>query len=184
MGWGVIATDLDDVIQPVLAPNISRNRAHLPSTAGAIEVRVLDWSVSPDQWVWDHPSWIASRSGQNTPLLESQSTTLTPPFDLVISSDTLYSPELVTPLLRTLHSLCRCSAESSPDARFPQVFICLERRDPSLIDRSLAEARGSWDFQLERIPHKRIVKAMEKGGVRWEKDQWDDVEIWKLTPRV
>ena len=185
MGWDVVATDLEDVINPVLAPNIARNRGSLPPAAGRIDVRVLDWTLLPDQWAWNDPNKIASTlciEGQS--LHDPQQTILAPPFDLIISSDTLYSVELVTPLLRTLHSLCKCSIESSPDTRPPPVYLCLERRDPSLIDRALSEARDNWDFKLERVPPKRLAKAMEKGGARWEKDQWDGVELWEMILRT
>lgn len=183
MGWDVIATDLDDVIHTVLAPNISRNRAHLPPTAGVIDIRVLDWSVPPDRWVWDNPDRIACQNLENSRLLEPQQLPLAPPFDLVLSSDTLYSSELVTPLLRTLHGVCTYSLNASPEARRPQVFLCIERRDPALIDRAISEARDIWNFKSERISHRRVTKAMEKGGAQWDRSQWDGIEIWKLVLR-
>lgn len=181
MGWDVIATDLEDVIRTVLAPNVSRNRAYLPPAAGAVDVRTFDWTVPPDRWVWDDPHKIATQTVENVALLEPQPPTLAPPFDLVITSDTLYSSELVTPLLRTLHGLCKSSIQSSLEAKSPQVYLCLERRDPALVERALSEARDSWGFKVERVPHKKVAKAMERGGARWEKGQWDDVEIWKLN---
>ena len=63
------------------------------------------------------------------------------------------------------------------------MYICLERRDPGLIDYALSEARDMWNFTVERVPHKKVVKTMDKGGVRWDKDDWDGVEIWKLSLR-
>ncbi|TBU50909.1 hypothetical protein BD309DRAFT_995977 [Dichomitus squalens] len=182
MGWDVIATDLQDVISSVLTPNISRNRAHLPPGSGAIEARVLDWTVPPDQWLWDDPKTIASQqlekpsnAGQHNPIL------LQPPFDLIISSDTLYVAELVTPLMRSLHTLSRLSVSTSAEARAPPVFLCVERRDSGLTDRALSEATETWGFKAERVSHKRLAKAMEKGGARWQRGDWDGVEIWKLV---
>ena len=181
MGWDVIATDLKDAISTVLASNISRNRPQLPSSSGAIEVRVLDWTVPHDQWVWDDSTRIASLHGEKPSSTAQQNPILVPPFDLIVSSDTLYSADLVTPLLRTLHELCKVSIASSPEARSPPIYLCVERRDPGLMDLALSEAKTRWSFKLERIPHKRLAKAMEKGGARWEKGEWDDVEIWKLS---
>jgi len=105
-----------------------------------------------------------------------------PPFDLIVTSDTIYSPELVQPLLRTLHALCYASkAALPPPARSPPVYLCIERRDPYLIDSTLSEARSIWGFTVTRIPHKRISKAMEKGGVKWDKEDWEGIKIWKMT---
>ena len=181
MGWDVIATDLQDVISSVLSPNISRNGAHLPLGSGAIEVRVLDWTVPPDQWVWDDPNIIASQQFEKLPSTGQDSPILGPPFDLILSSDTLYLAELVTPLMRSLHRLSRLSVSVSAEARAPPVYLCLERRDPGLTDRALTEAKEVWNFKVERVSHKKLVKAMEKGGARWERGEWDDVEIWKLV---
>lgn len=180
-GWDVIATDLEDVISAVLSSNVSRNGAQLPPSSGGIEVRILDWTVPPDQWVWDDPKSISSHCVEKPPIADYQRPILAPPFDLIISSDTLYSAALVTPLLRALHELCKVSIASSPEARSPPIYLCVERRDPGLIDHALSEARESWKFKVERVPHRRLAKAMEKGGARWEKGEWDDVEIWKLS---
>lgn len=181
MGWDVIATDLQDIISAVLASNISCNRSKLPPSSGAIEVRVLDWTVSPDHWVWDDLNTIASPHVEKASCTADQSSILAPPFDLIISSDTLYSAELVTPLLRALRELCNVSISSSPEARPPPIYLAIERRDPELIDRALSEATNSWGFKVERVPHKKVAKAMEKGGVHWERGAWDGVEVWKLS---
>ncbi|KAI0748253.1 hypothetical protein C8Q80DRAFT_1170895 [Daedaleopsis nitida] len=181
MGWDVIATDLQDTISAVLASNISRNRSQLPPNSGAIEVRVLDWTVSPDHWVWDDLNTIASPHVEKASCMAHQSSILGPPFDLIISSDTLYSAELVTPLLRALRELCNVSISSSPEVRPPPIYLAIERRDPEFIDRALSEATNFWDFKVERVPHKKVAKAMEKGGVCWERGAWDGVEVWKLS---
>ncbi len=183
MGWDVIATDLQDVISAVLSPNISRNRANLPPGSGAIQVRLLDWTIPPDSWLWDNPNVIASqhRDPPEYPAQDNQNPILRPPFDLIISSDTLYLAELVTPLMRSLHEVSRLSVSASPEARAPPIYLCVERRDPGMMDRALSEAKEVWNFKVERVPHKRLAKAMEKGGARWGKGEWDDVEIWKLN---
>ncbi|KAI0362249.1 hypothetical protein OH77DRAFT_1441621 [Trametes cingulata] len=180
MGWDVIATDLHDVVSTVLSGNVSRNLTQLPPDSGTVQVRELDWTVTPDQWRWDHPHIIASSQAQDSITEAQQGSILGPPFDLIITSDTIYSTALVTPLLRALHGLCH---SSSPEVRCPPVYLCLERRDPALVDYALSQARDTWNFKVERIPSKKLAKAIEKAGARWDKSDWEDVEIWKLTSR-
>ncbi|OBZ75837.1 Protein-lysine methyltransferase METTL21E [Grifola frondosa] len=183
MGWDVIATDLPEVISSVLSNNISRNLSQLPDGCGTIQVRILNWAVSPDQWVWDNDRVIGSPSPQFPSEATAEGERLQPPFDLIISSDTLYSRALVQPLLRTLHSLCMLSVNSSSPPRSPVVYLCVERRDPVLIDQALSDAKTKWNFDVERVPHKKVAKAMAKGGIKWEREDWDGVEIWKLSLR-
>ncbi|KAH9951914.1 hypothetical protein B0H21DRAFT_683990 [Amylocystis lapponica] len=183
MGWDVIATDLPDVISSVLSRNIECNASQLPIGSGTIEVRALDWLVPPQQWVWDNVETIAlaMESSQNSPP-QLHEMSLAPPFDLIISSDTLYSPDLAQALLRTLHALSMLTISSSlAAARPPPIYLCLERRDPTFTDRALSDARNVWDFMVERVPHKKVAKAMEKGNVKWDRDDWDGIEIWKLA---
>ena len=172
MGWDVLATDIPHVIQSVLRPNVSNNLATLPPGSGNVQVRELDWSVLPANWTWDHESIIASPS----PFIPGPSL-LHPSFDLIISADTVYAIELVNPFLRTLHALSLLSTSSS---RGPPIFLCFERRDPMLVDRLLSDAKNEWNFVVERIPHKKVARALEKSGVNWEKSDWEGIEIWKL----
>ncbi|ESK96841.1 hypothetical protein Moror_6419 [Moniliophthora roreri MCA 2997] len=162
LGWKqVIATDTCTVINAVLTRNVANN----PN----ILIRELDWTVDPVNWLWDHPHVIASSSSSGS------SSTPPPHFDLILTADTVYEPSLVSPLLRTIHSL---SSSSHPS---PPVLLCLERRDPLLIDRALAEARDRWSFVVDRIPNKKLLKAMNKTGLKWDKSDWEGVEIYKLT---
>ncbi|KAJ7774765.1 hypothetical protein B0H16DRAFT_1508260 [Mycena metata] len=173
LGCHTIATDLPWVIAKCLAKNIENNRARLPSTAGELSVRELDWTIPPDQWVFDHDTIIASPA-------------CSPPepqqyphkFDIIVSADTVYSRELVTPFLRTLHALCTSSAP-----RIPMAFICIERRDNAVIDQMLQDAQSIWCFAVTRVPPRKLSKALEKSGCKWAKDDWDGVELWKLTYR-
>jgi len=179
LGWDVLATDLPDVVSSVLTGNIARNASQLPPDSGDIQVRSLDWTVHPEQWVWNNDEFVASNSpSQNE---DESGQTFQPPFQLIISSDTLYSPNIVDPLLRTLHALSTLSFSSTSAARYPTVYLCIERRDPVLIDRAISAAENDWDFKVERIPHKKVTKAMVKGGVNWQKEDWEGIEIWKLT---
>jgi len=187
LGWDVLATDIPNVISTVLSQNITQNVPILPAHSGAIDVRELDWTVSPEKWSWDSQV-IASASSNATqdlkPSLGSSRKLLGPPFDLIVTSDTIYSPELAQPLLRTLFALCSASRRTSACALnvlYPPIYMCIERRDPALIDRTLAEARSIWGFTAVRIPHRKVVRAMEKGGLKWIEEDWEGVEIWKLT---
>ncbi|PPQ86856.1 hypothetical protein CVT25_012576 [Psilocybe cyanescens] len=176
LGWDVLATDIPHVISSVLEKNIKNNLPALPMGSGLIQIRELDWSVPPDKWTWNHELGIASPSVL-PPAVES-SVLLRPPFDLIFSADTVYATELIEPMLRTLHALSTSSASAS-GLHFPPILLCIERRDPQLVDRLLASAKDNWNFSVERIPNKKVVKAIEK-GVQWDKAEWEGVEMWKL----
>lgn len=185
LGWDVLATDLPDVISSVLSANISHNLSNLPPACGSVHVRILNWTIPPDEWTWDNRLYIAASAEDHMGLPPQPSSQceerLLPPFDMILSADTLYEPSLVEPLLRTLHHLSTLSLNSAK--RPPPVYLCVERRDPGLMDQALALARDTWNFTVERVPRKKITKAMEKGGLVWEPEEWDDVEIWKLNLR-
>ncbi|KAJ7709963.1 hypothetical protein B0H17DRAFT_1030012 [Mycena rosella] len=177
LGCNIIASDLPWVISTCLAKNIESNISQLRPGAGEILVRELDWTVPPHQWLFDHPTIIASTTCSQTPAVEQQ---LPHPFDIIISADTIYDMALVTPFLRTLHALCTQSVAALSSSRVPVVFICLERRDPAVIDRTLQEA-SVWGFTATRVAPRKVSKALVKSGIKWDKEDWDDVEIWKLS---
>lgn len=187
IGVDVLATDTHHVISSVLRHNAQQNAPSESAGSGSIQVRELDWTVPPSNWSWDNPSVVASStSNEQVPLPTDGTDLLGPPFDLILSSDTLYSPTLVTPLLRTLRTLSLASQQQQQQrssTRFPPVYICLERRDPALIDAALAEARSDFGFVVERVPHRKLCKAMEKTGLDWAREEWEGIEIWKLVLR-
>ena len=43
----------------------------------------------------------------------------------------------------------------------------------------LADAAKDWT--VKRVPHSKLSHAMEKGGLSWEKSEWEDVEVWTFT---
>ncbi|KAH7107548.1 putative methyltransferase-domain-containing protein [Auriculariales sp. MPI-PUGE-AT-0066] len=99
-----------------------------------------------------------------------------PPPALVFTADTLYAPHLITPLLQTLHA-------ASLPARAP-CYLCIERRDPALVDAALRAASDVWHFTVTRIPHKKLIDALRRGGVdqaALSAGDWADLEIWKFT---
>ncbi|KDR81530.1 hypothetical protein GALMADRAFT_276302 [Galerina marginata CBS 339.88] len=163
LGWDVLATDIPHVISSVLKKNIKNNLPNLPIGSGIIQISELDWSVPPDKWAWDHEHAIASHSAL-TPAAEVS--ILQPPFDLIFSADTVYKTEL-----------------SASASRFPPILLCIECRDPGLVDDLLKSASENWKFSVERVPHKKILKALEK-RVDWEKSEWEGIELWKLKLTV
>ncbi|KAF7969025.1 hypothetical protein HWV62_28640 [Athelia sp. TMB] len=177
LGWDVIATDVHPVLA-VLDRNILQNSAALPAGSGLIETRELDWTVPPEKWTWGNDRAIASHA---SPPPASVSLSTSPPFELIVTSDTIYSIDLIRPLFRTLHGLCMLSLEANPHRRSPVIYVCIERRESDLIDRALAEAKTIWGFGAVQICQDRILKAMEKGGIEWNDDDWGGVEIWKLV---
>ncbi|KAF5380904.1 hypothetical protein D9615_003887 [Tricholomella constricta] len=181
LGWDVLATDIPHVISSVLAKNIQDNLNKLPPASGTIDVRELDWTIPPDHWTWNDTTVVASASSSSLPSSDVNTPLLNPPFDLICSADTVYTAALVEPLLRTFHALCTLSLAASASARAPPIYLCIERRDPALVDRVLADARDTWGFTVERVPHRKLVKAMDKGGIKWPKAEWEGVEIWKFT---
>jgi hypothetical protein len=177
LGWDVLATDTAHTISSVLSPNIASNHPIPSSNGGTIQIRELDWLVPPESWDWTNPIAVTPTPANSyaSPAVTRADgpTILQPPFDLIISSDTIYIAELVQPLLRTLHAAVTASGS-------PPVYICIERRDSALLDRALSEAKDVWGFTVTRVSHRRVSKAMEKAGLKWKKEDWDGVEIWRL----
>lgn len=95
----------------------------------------------------------------------------TAPVDIVFTADTIYAPELIAPLWQTVRRLCN---------ERTQVLVCVERRDPALIERALEEAQDAFGFSMDRVPAKKLARSLKKGGVEWEKEDWEGVELWKL----
>ncbi|KIM49207.1 hypothetical protein M413DRAFT_15360 [Hebeloma cylindrosporum] len=178
LGWDVLATDISHVISSVLDKNIKNNLSALPIGSGRVQIRELDWCVPQEKWAWDHELAIASHNELPSPVAHS-SELLCPPFDLIFSADTVYSMELVRPMLATLHSLSRLSTSHPASTHFPPILLCIERRDPPLVDHLLNDAKDKWNFRVERIPHRKFVKIVEK-STHWNRSEWDDVELWRL----
>ena len=111
MGWDVVATDTDVVVSSVLRTNIAQN-----DVQGTIQVRELDWTVSPSEWTWTDERVIASSSSgvKREARDDAQADDLLgAPFDLIVTSDTVYSPSLIRPLLQTLHHISVLSISDS-----------------------------------------------------------------------
>jgi protein N-lysine methyltransferase METTL21D len=140
----ILATDTSFVCNAVLRPNIAANPIH--GTASSIAVVDLDWCRPV-------PSGI-------------------PPFiDAIFSSDTVYSHELIGPLLRTINSLSHASTV---------VYLALERRDPQLIDDFFQAARSQWGFVCSRVAPNRIKRSLKYARVEIASKHLNAVEVWKL----
>ncbi|KAF6765124.1 hypothetical protein DFP72DRAFT_840068 [Ephemerocybe angulata] len=148
LGWDVLATDTRNVVQSVLDSNIQANLTALPQSAGSIETRELDWTVPPDSWCWDNPLSVTSLADSPSPGL------LQPPFDLIISADTVV--------------LARAGNPTAAN---------------ELVDTLFAEARDTWGFSVDRVPSTKLAKSLDKGGLKWSRSDWEDVEVWKLRLR-
>ncbi|KAI6036121.1 hypothetical protein BKA83DRAFT_679355 [Pisolithus microcarpus] len=60
------------------------------------------------------------------------------------------------------------------------LLIALERRDPALISTALARA----PISLAQVPTKKLRKALDRSGIRWDGVDWDGVEIWRGVGRL
>lgn len=128
-------------IEPVLSAVLRQNIAN--NRVGTIEVRELDWTKPND--------------------LEHKA-------DLIVSADTVFAADLVSPLLQTLQHLC--AAQTT-------VLLCIERRDSALID-SMLEQAGQY-FSVIRV--RNLAKAVQKHA-DWPSEDWDGIELWKLRLRT
>ncbi|KAG6335392.1 hypothetical protein ID866_3687 [Astraeus odoratus] len=180
LGYDVLATDTAHVCDSVLRRNVSANIDHLPAEgAGTVQVRVLDWHVDSGAWAWHDPTDITSPTCScEVSGTDVDEDILRPPFDLIVSSDTLYDASLIDPFFATLEALCvprYNSKNPSTPAKYPLVLLTLERRDPALITTALARA----PIPLSRVPNKKLKKALERMGIRWDSADWDGVEVWR-----
>ncbi|KAG9043018.1 hypothetical protein FS837_010133 [Tulasnella sp. UAMH 9824] len=187
-GWNVLATDISLIVDAVLKPNVTSN-----PQPGIVQARELDWGVVPSTWIWDDPDSITStgiKSSETSgkpahfkPPSDADMTSISPPFDLIFTSDTIFSAELAPHLLRTIQHLARISGLSGSKVErvsYPPAYLALENRDPLLVEKTLRQANEVWGFEVSRVPHSKVNSAMRKGGVNWEDEEWEGVEIWKL----
>ncbi|GAA6029333.1 hypothetical protein JCM8097_003624 [Rhodosporidiobolus ruineniae] len=166
-GYDILATDVDMIVDGVLQQNVEANGEVIKRAGGGkVEAKVLDWFQPPGKWSWRRPG---DTQEAGDPPLE-------PPFDLIVTADTVYEPSLSQPLLQTLHGL----ASLSPSA---PIYLALESRDPSLVASFLSSALSDWNLKPTRVGHDRIRRLVERkeGTLGWEDEEvWEGVEVWKL----
>lgn len=196
LGYNVLATDTMHVCASVLRSNINAN-AHL--VPGRVHVRELDWGVNSTEWKWDDHVSITSpaplpRRG------DDGRDFLAPPFDLIVSSDTIYDTALVAPLFETIHALSALSSTTpisppsslssieaspappskssgTPTYKPPIIYLAVERRDPTFITATFRRASEEWGLLFQRVPEKRLRRAGV--GVGWDAGEWYGVEVWR-----
>lgn len=156
-GWHVIATDVQQVVDSVLAPNIADGLATIRASpygegkgGGGVDVTSLDWEQ-------------VAETGTLPQVLDGRRV------DVITTSDTVYAPHLLEPLLRTLKTLSRAHQQ-------PTIYIGLERRDSALVDQALSTA-GQMGLSLRRVDKDKVDRLMR--DAKWAQAEWDDVEIWK-----
>lgn len=188
LGFDVVATDLKVVIDAVLRENIGGNGDHVKTWGketltggvakgcGIVGVKELDWLVEPSEWDWSGVTSIAPRDELGESGAED---TISPPFDLIVTADTLYHQDLVFPLLRAIKAL---SIQSKVGKKCPPVLVALERRDPEVIRYALNLAKEE-KFECKKVPDGKLKKCLDAAGMKWSKVDWDGVEIWRWTFR-
>lgn len=197
LGYDVLATDVGEVVDRVLHRNVEANVDRVRSWAGVegrvygcIAVKELDWFVEPEKWRWDLVGTVTGGgSGGSDGGRESESESesapdsrkqgaalLGPPFDLVVTSDTLYMMELVEPLLRTL--LAASLQSQKAGGKTPLVLVALEVRDKGVIDHAVERAKEC-GFECKKVPESKVKKCMNAAGLAWAREDWEGVEIWR-----
>ncbi|KAN0061917.1 hypothetical protein ACQY0O_005912 [Thecaphora frezii] len=205
LGWHVVATDIEPVLSAVLCANVEAAQHQLAATSkGSVEVKMLDWTRHPAAWKWDDPVSIAFPPPHNEDD-EDPPTVNVPPhpppeFDLILTADTVYMPDLIRPLFRSIAHLYHshpyfhpppATAHDSPPpssppptraARRPRVLVALERRDAATIDNALSIARHEFHLDLQQVPKRKVRKIFDAygDGAHWEREDWHGVEIWHL----
>lgn len=170
----------------MLGPNVRRNLESVrQGSSGNVTVAHLDWFDFAANNEQDQDMSLAAAKQWWTSVTGGGETKPQWP-DILVTTDTFYDPKLVIPLLHTLRafSLAMVSDSSKTDTTTtPMVLIALERRDPTLIDGCLEQAR-QMGFKLVRIADGRVRKALIKSGWTWasqdpKQGDWDGVEVYK-----
>ncbi|KAF8420984.1 hypothetical protein EV426DRAFT_536887 [Tirmania nivea] len=171
LGIDVVATDLPVVIKEVLRNNIDTNLESVEALLGRTDVKVLDWTADPSTWRWDAAAWVSPNTSGGAGFLRRSEAHIEPPFDLLITSDTIYEQTLIPSLLRTLYQLSILSKRTLPHwsphskkSLYPLIFLSLERRDVDVVDDTLQQAQDM-GFACEMIRTRKISKLMKKAGV-------------------
>lgn len=181
LGYTVLTTDIEPAISQVLLPNVQAWIEKSHQWAGSLCVCKLDWTQPIDQRITHSTlqSGLVKEGVVNLNRLEGSSQsddhTTNTHLDLIVTTDTVYAPELIDPLLKTLDEL------SSGSSRPPLIYLALERRDPGVIESFLKKSQEFMNFKTNRIDHQVLVKLTTQMG--WELDDWEGVEIYKLRRR-
>ncbi|KAH9819093.1 hypothetical protein DFH28DRAFT_957629 [Melampsora americana] len=186
LGYSVLATDIEPSLTSILMPNVKGWVSSSSTWSGPLCVCRLDWNLPINhrsiqsclsslchpgdlQDAFINLNQVDDEKCEDTELENKKE------FDLIVTTDTVYTSELLRPLLMTLKHL------SDSSTRPPPIYLALERRDPTLVENFFNMAE-ELDFKADRIDRNSLVKVTEQMG--WELDDWEGVEIWKLRQRV
>ncbi|POW13432.1 hypothetical protein PSHT_07692 [Puccinia striiformis] len=182
LSYTVLATDIEPSLTQILLPNV-RNWMEDNPSAGKICTCQLDWNLEPDPQsictAFSSDANLELTSDLNLPtesdgqarILTRQDGLATISIDLIVSADTVYTVELIRPLLTTLTKLTTMSLKQ------PLIYIALERRDPNLVD-SFFRIAVEMGFRATQVEHNRLRKWVDSMG--WIDGDWEAVEVWKL----
>lgn len=174
LGYDVVTTDIEPVLSRVLAPNA----AAAPQGCGAIEAREIDWfdAVRAAEAAKGGEANTAGepRAGEGSRDASPSLALLDAQYDLVVTTDTIYAPEMTPALWAALER----AAARRPGRRTPTVYIGLERRDPRVVDAALEMGRQR-GCAMRRVAHERLVRALERVGWHWAPEDWEGIEVWK-----
>lgn len=179
LGYDVTTTDIEPVLSRVLAPNV----AVAPRGGGVIEARELDWfdavdsapTKDDDRAPQPPPQGTSSSSSaRGNPSSQSSLALLDAEYDMVVTTDTIYAPNMTPALWAAIERVC----SPREGRRTPTLYIALERRDPRVVDAALEMGRAK-GCTLRRIAQGRLVKALERAGWHWNPEDWEGVEVWK-----
>ncbi|ORX34481.1 putative methyltransferase-domain-containing protein [Kockovaella imperatae] len=150
MGYTVLSTDIEPVLSTVLKPNVEAGLHQIRASANGSNGLIV---VQNLDWTLDDDAIAGER------------------FDMILMSDTIYLSDLNPHLFGTLRKV-------SLEGKAPMVYLALERRDSAAVDSALTIAQ-EMGFNLKRVAHTRVVKAVDGAGWGWDEQGWEDVEVWK-----
>ncbi|PWN91407.1 hypothetical protein FA10DRAFT_265263 [Acaromyces ingoldii] len=207
LGFDVITTDIDPPYSSVLLPNIAANSPPPSRSGGAtrcggqIITLLVDWTVASDV-----DALLAEADARGGADLVVTADTLYSPsiVDSLLAClaqlkrrgtqrqqqldvQQEEEDEEEQKQRRKLEVKAKAKAgrgnKGTAKDRRTMILVALERRDPSLIEMSLARARSS-EHRLEpdRVPQRVLNKAVDDhlGSCHWSRDDWDDVEVWHM----
>jgi len=164
-GFDVVVTDLPVLVDGLLTSNIERNAGKLHEQSGVpigrITAQVLDWTMDPASWTWLCEA--ASDGGGAR----------TPAFELISTSDSIYSEQLVKPLVRTIQHLSETALQIKSKA--PDVYLAYEHRDDAQYEAFLSEAERA-GLRVKKVPTVKVRKAVSK-AYGWRPEQYEGISV-------
>lgn len=209
LGFDVITTDIDPPYSSVLLPNIAANSPP-PSRSGAVTrcggqivTLLVDWTVAGDV-----DALLAEADARGGADLVVTADTLYSPSivdsllaclarlkrrgtlrqqQLDVQQEEKDEEEQEQRRKPEVKAKAKAKAgkgkKGTAKVNGTRVLVALERRDPSLIEMSLARARSSeHGLEPERVPQRVLNRAVDDhlGRCHWSRHDWDGVEVWHM----